>query len=225
MLEREDGSAGRALAGAAAGEGDAAAVVDPTGGDPAAPRSDAAAEGAGRGPPPLGSAPARLSAPRGLALLEVEPTPAPGAALGGIVQTSMFGQPQRVDSLLSVMAARKRSSTASTPSCVASPARTSAARPCNRSTGSGRSWPATCSPRSARHAASAAPTRSPAWPASIRSSTSRARAVGAVILRRPDRRTCAGRWSKPPCTRTGQPTPTSPSTELRANGATRPWPD
>jgi hypothetical protein len=41
--ECEDGSAGRALAGAAVGEGDAAGVVDPAGGDPAAARSDATA--------------------------------------------------------------------------------------------------------------------------------------------------------------------------------------
>jgi hypothetical protein len=58
-----------------------AAVLDPESGevveervswippeDPTAPRSDAAAQGAGRGPPPLGSPPARLSAPRGLTL-------------------------------------------------------------------------------------------------------------------------------------------------------------
>src|SRR5207245_7662153 len=44
---------------------------------------DAAAQGAGRGPPPVGSALARLSAARGLALLQVEPAPAAGAALGG----------------------------------------------------------------------------------------------------------------------------------------------
>src|SRR5207247_8443054 len=42
------------------GQGDVARVVDSAGGDPTAARSDAAAQGAGRGPPPLGSAPARL---------------------------------------------------------------------------------------------------------------------------------------------------------------------
>ena len=39
-----------------------------------------------RGPPPLGSALARLPAARGLALLQVEPAEAAGVALGGVVE-------------------------------------------------------------------------------------------------------------------------------------------
>jgi hypothetical protein len=66
---------------AAAGEGDAARVVDPTRADPRAARPHAAAQSAGRGPAPLGSAPARLPAARGLALLAVEPAQAAGAAV------------------------------------------------------------------------------------------------------------------------------------------------
>src|SRR6266852_418885 len=58
-------------------------VVDPAGADPRAARSDTAAQGAGRGPAPLGSASARLPLARGLALLAVEPAQAAGAALGG----------------------------------------------------------------------------------------------------------------------------------------------
>src|SRR6266540_1908660 len=81
--QRQDRSPRCALAGAAFGEGDAARVVDPAGADPRAARSHAAAQGTGRGPAPLGSAPARLPLTRGLAVLEVEPAPAAGAALGG----------------------------------------------------------------------------------------------------------------------------------------------
>src|SRR6266540_1315844 len=75
-------------------------------------------------------------------------------------------------------------------------------------------WPcsATCSPRSARPAASSTPSRSPGWPASTPSSTSRARAAAAPTSPRPAHRIFAGRSSKPPCTRTAQPPPTSPST-------------
>src|SRR6266540_2610189 len=80
--QRQDRSPRRALAGAAAGEGDAARVMDPAGADPRAARPDTAAQGAGRGPPPLGSAPARLPAARGLALLALESAQAAGAALG-----------------------------------------------------------------------------------------------------------------------------------------------
>src|SRR6266498_1408606 len=81
--QRQDRSSRRALAGAAAGEGDAARVMDPAGADPRAARPHAAAQSAGRGLPPLGSAPARLPAARGLALLAIEPAQSTGAALGG----------------------------------------------------------------------------------------------------------------------------------------------
>src|SRR6266536_2009772 len=81
--QRQDRSARCALAGTPAREGDAAAVLDPARADPAAARSHAAAQGAGRGPAPLGSAPARLPLARGLALLAVEPAQAAGATLGG----------------------------------------------------------------------------------------------------------------------------------------------
>ena len=79
----QDGSARCALAGAAVGEGDAARVVDPAGADPRAARPYTAAQGAGRGPAPLGSAPARLPLARGLALLALESAQAARAALGG----------------------------------------------------------------------------------------------------------------------------------------------
>src|SRR6266542_324719 len=81
--QRQDRPARCALAGAAAGEGDAAPVLDPAGADPRAARSHAAAQGAGRGPAPLGSAPTRLPTARGLALLEIEPAQAARVALGG----------------------------------------------------------------------------------------------------------------------------------------------
>src|SRR5512132_2289631 len=81
--QREDRPSRRALAGAAAGEGDAAPVVDPAGANPRAARPNTVAESTGREPAPLGSAPARLPAARGLALLEIEPAQATGAALGG----------------------------------------------------------------------------------------------------------------------------------------------
>src|SRR2546428_7172563 len=90
---REDGSARCALAGAAVGEGDAARVVDPAGADPRAARPDAAAQGAGRGPAPLGSAPARLPLARGLALLALEPAQAAGAALGRRAPALRAGAP------------------------------------------------------------------------------------------------------------------------------------
>src|SRR6266511_986922 len=77
-----------------------------------------------------------------------------------------WGQRLQVDSLLAVMAALETQLDTSTRSCVASPAPISAAGRCSRSTGSGRSWPATCSPRSARPVASSILTRSPGWPAS-----------------------------------------------------------
>src|SRR5206468_7430683 len=50
-----------------------------------------------------------------------------------------------------------------------------------------------------------APSGSPGWPASTRSSTSRARAAAAATSPRPAHRICAGRWSKPQCTRTAHP--------------------
>ena len=108
--------------------------------------------------------------------------------------------------------------TRSTASCAASPAATRAARRCSRSTGSARSSPATCSPRSARPAASAAPSRSPAWPGSTRSSTSQARRAVAASSPRPARRSCAGRWSKRPCTPIGA---TRPDLELYRRRARR----
>src|SRR5712691_7148561 len=55
----------------------------PPAGDPRAARPHAAAQGAGRGPAPLGSAPARLPLARGLALLALESAQAAGVALGG----------------------------------------------------------------------------------------------------------------------------------------------
>ncbi len=48
-----------------------AGVVDPAGGDPAAARPHAAAQEAGRGPAPLGTAVARVPGPRGMAVREV----------------------------------------------------------------------------------------------------------------------------------------------------------
>ena len=102
--QREDRPARRALAGAAAGEGDAARVVDPAGGDPAAARPDATAQGAGRGPPPLGAAAARLPAARGLAVREVAAADAGGDALGGDAEAARARRLQ-VDSLLAVIGA------------------------------------------------------------------------------------------------------------------------
>ena len=77
----------------------------------------------------------------------------------------------------------------------------------------------------ARPAASAAPSRSPAWPAWIPSSTNPARAAAAASWPRPARRICAGRWLKPRCTRTAKAPPTSPSTGPPASGGTRRWRD
>src|SRR6266540_3379962 len=129
----------------------------------------------------------------------------------------------QVDSLLAVMAALQEQ--LDTVSCVASPAPTSAARRCSRSMVSGRSSLAICSPRSARRLASSAPSRSRGWPASTRSSTSRARAAAAATSPKPAHRICAGRWSKPQCTRTAQPPPTLPSIAPPASDATPPWRD
>jgi transposase len=58
-----------------------------------------------------------------------------------------------------------------------------------------------------------------------RSSRSRARAAAAATSPRQAHRICAGRWSKPPCTRTGQAPPTWRSTAPPASAATRPWRD
>jgi hypothetical protein len=77
-----------------------------------------------------------------------------------------------------------------------------AAGRCSRSTVSGRSSPATCSPRSGRRCASAAPSRSRVWPGSTRSSRSRAGHAATASSPRPARRTCAGRSPRPRCTRT-----------------------
>src|SRR5207247_7360081 len=82
-----------APAGTAARERDAAAVVDPADADPRAARPDTAAQSAGRGPAPLGSAPARLPAARGLALLALEPAQTARAALGGRPPTARTRSP------------------------------------------------------------------------------------------------------------------------------------
>lgn len=62
--QREDRPDGRALAGAAAGEGDAARVVDPARGDSAPARPHLVAEGDRRGPPPLGPSARQSRSPR-----------------------------------------------------------------------------------------------------------------------------------------------------------------
>jgi transposase len=67
----------------------------------------------------------------------------------------------------------------------------------------------------------AAPSRSRAWPASIRSSRNRARRVVAATWPRPARRICAGHWLKRPCTRIAQPHLISSSTAPHVIGATR----
>ncbi len=140
----------------------------------------------------------------------------------------------QVDSLLAVMAALEAQLDvvdtelrrfARNDARSASPETMLAARRCRRSTGSGRSSPATCWPRSVRPAASTVPTRSPGWPASTPSSTSPATAVAAANSPKQAHRTFAGHSTRPPCTRTGQPPPTSPSTGPPASGATRPSPD
>src|SRR6266536_2072334 len=86
--QREDRPPRRALAGAAVGEGDAAGVVDPARGDPAAARPYAAAQGARRGSPPLGAAASCVSVARGLAVLEGAALDAGGIALGRVAATA-----------------------------------------------------------------------------------------------------------------------------------------
>ena len=70
----------------------------------------------------------------------------------------------------------------------------------------------TCSPRSARRAASAGPARSCAWPASTRSSPSPQTASGAASWPRPARPRSAGRSCRPPSTPAASAAPTAPST-------------
>ena len=80
-----------------------------------------------------------------------------------------------------------------------------------------RSSPVTCSPRLARQAASAAPSRSPASLGSTRSSRSRARRAGAVISRKAGSRTCVGAGrSRRACASRDRARPSALSRDARA---------
>jgi hypothetical protein len=71
-------------------------------------------------------------------------------------------------------------------------------RRCRRSTASGRSWPVTCSPNSAKLRASAARVTRSAPPDSIRSSTSQARRDAAAGTPNTAHLLSGGRWSRLP---------------------------
>jgi transposase len=88
-----------------------------------------------------------------------------------------------------------------------------------RSSVSARSSPATCSRRSATLAASAAPARSPGWPASTQSSNNPPTAAAAASSPSRARPRCAGRWSKPPSTPRAGRAPTGCCTPPPAAGS------
>jgi hypothetical protein len=100
----------------------------------------------------------------------------------------------------------------SSASSLASPAAIGAAWRCRRSLASGRSSPATCSPRSATHGASAAPARSFASQVSTRASPTPPTAAPAAGWPRRAHRPCAGRLSKPRSTAAASAAPTGVST-------------